>query len=101
LPKQSPQDDYNCGIGVEAAVGIMLCDVIGVNLDVTFRFATIFSKKMLIVSFCKKTKEYAYLFPKDTFQTLPLPHEISVFGKPYLALLREQWFILFDRLAIL
>ncbi len=39
--------------------------------------------------------------PKNTSQTLPPPHEMSVFGKTYLALLREHWFILFDRLAIL
>ena len=32
---------------------------------------------------------------------LPPPHEMSAFGKTYLALLREQWFILFDRLALL
>jgi hypothetical protein len=58
LPKQTPQDDYNCGIGIVAAVGIMLRDVIGINLDDNFKFATIFSKKKLIVFFCKKTKEY-------------------------------------------
>ncbi len=55
---------------------------------------------MLIVSFCKKTKECVCSFPEDALQTL-LPHEMSVFGKTYLALMREQWFILFDRSALL
>ena len=41
LPKQTPEDDYNCGIGVVAAVGIVLCDVIGVNQDDNFKFITI------------------------------------------------------------
>jgi hypothetical protein len=101
LPKQTPEDDYNCGIGAVAAIGIMLCDLIGINQDNNFKFATIFSKKALILSFCKKTREYVCSFPEDTFQRLPPPHEMSVFGKTYLALLREQWFILFDRLALL
>ncbi len=101
LPQQTPVDDYNCGIGVVATVGIMIRDVIGVNQDDNFKFVTIFSKKTLIVSFCKKTKEYICSFPEDTFQMLLPPHEMSVFGKTYLGLLREQWFILFDRLALL
>jgi hypothetical protein len=44
LPKQIPQDDNNCGIGIAAAVGIMLRDVIGVKLDDFFKFSTIYSK---------------------------------------------------------
>ncbi len=88
MPQQTPEIDYNCGIGVVAAVRIMLRDVIGINQDNNFKFATIFSKKTLIVSFCKETKESVCLFPEDTFQTLPHPHEISVFGKTYLALFR-------------
>ncbi len=67
----------------------MLRDDIGINLDDDFKFATIF----------KKTKECVCLFAEDAFQTLPLPHELAVFGKTYRALLREQWFILPNRLA--
>jgi hypothetical protein len=101
LPKQTPEDDYNCGIGAVAAIGIILRDVIGINQDNNFKFATIFSKKALIASICKTTGEYVCSFPEDTFQRLPPPHEMSVFGKTYLALLKEQWFILFDRFALL
>jgi hypothetical protein len=72
LPQQTPEDDH----------------------DDDFMFVTIFSKKSLNVSFCKKTKEYIGSFPEDTFQTLPPSHE-------NLALLRELWLILFDRLALL
>jgi hypothetical protein len=36
LPQQTPEDDYNCGIGVVVAIGIMLRDVIGVNQDDDF-----------------------------------------------------------------
>jgi hypothetical protein len=36
LPKQTPEDDYNCGIGAVAATGIMLRDVIGINQDDDF-----------------------------------------------------------------
>jgi hypothetical protein len=89
LPKQTPEDDYNCGIGTVAAIGIMLRDAIGINKDDHFKFATIFSMKTLIVAFCKKTREYVCSFPEDTFQTLSPPHEMSVFGKTYDALLRE------------
>jgi hypothetical protein len=99
--QQTPEDDYNCGIGVVAAIGIMLHNVIGVNQDNSLKFVTIFSKKTLIVSFCKKTEEYVCLFPEYTFQRLPPPQEMSVFGKTYLALFREQLFILIDRLALL
>jgi hypothetical protein len=101
LPKQTSEDEYNCGIGAVAAIGIMLRDVIGINQDDNIKFATIFSQKALIVSFCKTTGEYVCSFPEDTFQRLPPPHEMSVFGKTYLALLKEQWIILFDRLACL
>ena len=36
LPQQTPEDDYNCGIGIVAAVGIMLHDFIGANQDDDF-----------------------------------------------------------------
>jgi hypothetical protein len=68
MPQQTPEDDYNCGIGVEAGVGIILRYVIGTTLSLS---PSCFSKKMLIVSFCKKTKECVCSFPEDTFQTLP------------------------------
>jgi hypothetical protein len=35
LPQQTPEDDDNCGIGVVAAVGIMLHDVIGTALSLS------------------------------------------------------------------
>jgi hypothetical protein len=41
LPQQTQEDDYNCGIGVVAAIGIMLRNVIGVNQDYNFKFFTI------------------------------------------------------------
>jgi hypothetical protein len=81
LPKQKSEDDYNCGIGVVAAIGIMLHDVIGTNQDDNLKFVTIFSKKMLNVFLCRKTEEYVCSFPEDSFQTLPTPHEMSVFWK--------------------
>ena len=82
-----------------AAVGIILRDVIGVNLEDDLKFAANFSKKKLLVSFCKDTKEHICSFADATFQSLPPLDEMRVFGKTYLALLREQWFLLFDRLA--
>ena len=99
LPSQSEDDDYNCGIGVVAAVGIILRDVIGVNLEDDLKFAANFSKKKLLISFCKDTKEHICSFADATFQSLPPLDEMRVFGKTYLALLREQWFLLFDSLA--
>ena len=91
MPKQTPEDDYNCGIGAVAAIGLMLRDVIGINQDDDFKFATIFSKKTLIVSICNTTGEYVCSFPEDTIQMLPPPpHEMSVFGKTYLALLENS-----------
>jgi hypothetical protein len=59
-----------------AAIGIVLRDVIGINQDDDFKFATIFSQKALIVSMCKTTGEYVCSFPEDNFQRLPPPHEI-------------------------
>jgi hypothetical protein len=56
LPKQTSEDDYNCGIGAVAAIGIMLRDVIGINQDNNFEFAAIFSQTALIVSFCNTTE---------------------------------------------
>ena len=82
-----------------AAVGIILRDVIGVNLEDDLKFAANISKRKLLVSFCKDTKEHICSFADATFQSLPPLDEIRVFGKSYLALLREQWFLLFDRLA--
>ncbi len=56
LPQQTPEDDYNCGIGVVAAVGIILRDVIGVNQDDNLKFVTIFSKKTLISPSARRPK---------------------------------------------
>jgi hypothetical protein len=81
LPKQTPEDDYNCRICAVAAIGIMLHDVIGINQDDDFKFATIFSQKALIVSICNTTGEYVSSFPEDTFQRLPSPHEMAGFWK--------------------
>ena len=81
LPSQSEDDDYNCGIGVVAAVGIILRDVIGVKLEDDLKFAANFSKKKLLVSFCKDTKEHICSFADATFQSLPPLDEMTGMGR--------------------
>ena len=58
LPKQSAEDDYNCGIGVVATIGIILRDVIGFNLEDDTKFGTIFAKNKLSVAFASGSKEH-------------------------------------------
>ena len=97
MPEQDVEDDYDCGISVVATIAIILRDCIGSGLEDDIKFAMTFSKKTLEVSFCETTKEDICRFPPGSFK--PLPLESSLFGKTYLQLLREQWFIVFDRLA--
>ena len=57
LPQQSPDDDYNCGIGVVATIGIILRDVIGFNPEEDIKFGTIFAKNKMLVACCSSSKE--------------------------------------------
>lgn len=97
MPKQSDEDDYNCGIGVVATIAIVLRDCIGRDPEDDLKFIRNFSTRTLEVSFCETSKEHICSFPPGSFK--PLPLDRSLFGKTYLHLLREQWFIVFDRLA--
>ena len=49
LPLQ--QDGYNCGVGVVAAVGIILRDIIGSTLESENRFYNIFEQSKLSLTF--------------------------------------------------
>jgi hypothetical protein len=94
LPKQS--DGYNCGVGVVVAIGIVLRDS-GTEYQFDrvsgmLRVASESSQSTLCGS---KEREYVHYLPDDMFRKLPNVPE----GSNYLSLMKEQFFVAFDRLA--
>ena len=98
LPLQ--EDGYNCGIGVVAAVGIILRDIIGRTSESEHHFCNIFEQSKLNLSLEGKGlwyEEWVVKLRPKLLKKSPSRNEL-VWGD-YLSVLRSQWFVLFDRLA--
>ena len=90
LPRQ--KDGFNCGMGVVTAVGIMIRDVIHKGSD---RFDDVFSvNRMPLDPPLDPNGEVYCAMPEVFFTSLATKIEGD-----YLALIREQWFTLFDNMA--
>ena len=94
LPKQT--DGYNCGVAVVVAIGIILRDS-----GAEYQFERL-SKILRVTSesnqstLCDpKEREYVHYLPDDMFGKLPNVPE----GSNYLSLMKEEFFVAFDRLA--
>ena len=88
LPMQC--DDFNCGVGVAAAIGIVLRDVINkqdrqIANAAFLSYDELFSVKTLSLATCDEPKEVYCKMPDICFDALPTHVD-------YLALVREQWF---------
>jgi hypothetical protein len=93
LPLQ--RDGFNCGIGVAAVIGIVLRDVVHKDRQIAnagFSYDDLFSVKTLSLETCDKPNEVLCKMPEICFDALPTHVD-------YLALVREQWFRLFDVMA--
>ena len=95
------QDGCNCGIGICATIGIVLRDFLPQNDD--FLFDDLFSKANMPLQHCETSCEYFCYMPVTMMKRLPF-YDDAKEGKQdsvkdYLCSLREQWFMLFDRMA--
>jgi hypothetical protein len=97
LPLQD--DAHSCGIGLIAAIGIILRVIIGTDNDSATRYNDMFRRDHMEikVSTDMKVEEDICCFPSGTF---PILFEEDEFGSSsYLQVLKAEWFRLFDRIA--
>ena len=98
LPAQ--KDDLNCGIGICAAIAIILRNVVlcvhekDDNLDVVYdgTFSNLETFK------CSKSNEVYCTMPHGGFKKLPMPVNLN-WARGFLPLMRQQWFAFIDLLA--
>ena len=93
-------DTYNCGIAVPCALAIILCDVIIQDTKVDhpeIKYAKYFSIGELPLKVCESTEESYCDMPLIWFK--PLPTKATLVWDHYMAVVREQWFLMFNRLA--
>ena len=90
LPSQ--QDRWNCGIGIAATIGIILRDVVSDGPHVSFDSR--FMKNTLKFLECPLPKEIYCEFPGAVIQEEP-----KTPSNDYLWHLREEFFVVFDRIA--
>ena len=91
LPRQ--HDGYNCGIGICTTIGILMRDFL--KEDESCTIDNLFCKQVMPMSKDTINAEMFYLMPKKPF--LPMPRVKA--KQDFLQLIREEWFVLFDRLA--
>ena len=97
LPKQI--DGFNCGVGMIAGIAIILRNVCVENPgQVAFdqQFVQPIEKRLQLDL---THREWFARFDENFFKPLPTKEEL-VWGD-YLAMLREEWFVVFDRMAAL
>ena len=98
LPFQ--HDTYNCGVAVPCALAIVLRAVIikDMNWDhPEIEYAKYFSAGELPLNVCKNSKKSNCDMPLIWFK--PLPTKKTLVWDHYLAMVREQWFLMLDWLA--
>jgi hypothetical protein len=102
LPLQN--DDHSCGIGLIAAIAIILRDIIGKDncgTDYNKMFSREHMEVKVITDIDDDTgierSEHMCCFPSGTFRRLPTGDELG--SSSYLHVVKAQWFLLFDRIA--
>ena len=96
LPLQ--EDGYNCGVGVVAAIGIMLRNCIKTDNNQVSLFEAGFKRqKDMVFLKDEETKEFYFMFPEDFFQ--PLPTQADLVWGDYLTQMREEWVLFYDKMA--
>jgi hypothetical protein len=97
LPLQD--DAHSCGIGLIAAIGIMLRVIIGTDNDGGTGYNEMFRRDHMEINFSTDTEvdEDICCFPSGAF---PILFEEDEFGSSlYLHVLKAEWFRLFDCIA--
>jgi hypothetical protein len=96
LPRQD--DDHSCGIGLIAAIAIILRDIIGTDNGAT-RYNEMFRRDCMqvVASTDMRVQENICFFPRGTFPRLFKNGEWG--SSSYLHVLKAEWFMLFDRIA--
>ncbi len=96
------KDEYYYGIGLVAAICIILRDVLGRSIvsEITrynkmFDHSSMHVKKSSTEEYKELPEEYVCCFPRGTFQSLPTTSELGL--RTILHALKAQWFMLFDR----
>jgi hypothetical protein len=96
LPRQN--DGWNCGVGVVAAVGIILRNVCTQKVE-RMNFDEQFGpQKNWELHQDDITKEWFAYFDRRFFEPLPTENNDLILAD-YLTMLRQEWFVLFDRMA--
>jgi hypothetical protein len=97
LPEQ--KDAFNCGVGMIAAIAIILRNIcVEKPGHVSFDQQFVLQKEKLLHTDLRSGEWYARL-DENFFQPLPRIEEL-VWGN-YLAMLQEEWFVVFDWMAVL
>ncbi len=95
LSNQSEEDNHNCGFGVIATMAMVLRDL--VLDDSRSTFDDLFSSTALELNTCATNREVFCNMPHIDLCPLSLLPKFK--GGTYLPQLREQWFVVFNRLA--
>ena len=92
-------DAHNCGIGLIAAIGIILQVIIGTNNDGGTRYNKMFRRDCMEIkgSTDMNLEEEICCLPSGTFPILSEEGESG--SSLYLHVLKSEWFRLFDRIA--
>ncbi|KAI2503366.1 hypothetical protein MHU86_11086 [Fragilaria crotonensis] len=97
LPLQ--EDGHNCGIGVIAAIAIILRDIIGTyDISVAGAYNQMFRRNRMEIQMSTdvKPEEHTCCFPQGTFTKL---FKRVNFASSYLHGMKAEWFWLFDCIA--
>jgi len=96
LPLQ--EDGHSCGIGVIAAIAIILRDIIGTQ-DGVAAYNEMFRRDRMEIQMSTdvKSKEHICCFPQGIFTKLFKTVDSASIS--YLHAMKAQWFLLFDRIA--
>ncbi|KAI2501433.1 hypothetical protein MHU86_13023 [Fragilaria crotonensis] len=96
LPLQ--EDGHSCGIGIIAAIAIILRDIIGTQ-DGVAAYNEMFRRDRMEIQMSTdvKSKEHICCFPQGIFTKLFKRDDSASIS--YLHAMKAQWFLLFDRIA--
>ncbi|KAI2497454.1 hypothetical protein MHU86_17058 [Fragilaria crotonensis] len=95
LPLQ--EDGHSCGIGIIAAIAIILRDIIGTQDGVAYNEMFRRDRMEIQMSTDVKSKEHICCFPQGIFTKLF--KRVDSASISYLHAMKAQWFLLFDRIA--
>ena len=97
LPKQ--EDGWNCGLGVEATIGIILRNICNQKVERTTFDEQFGSQKKWQLHEDDLTKEWFIFFDKRFLNLFQQKNDLIL--ADYLTMLSQEWFVVLDRMAAL